>query len=30
VFVTGGGQIEYQIPSQWIERNQSHIVVGIK
>jgi acetylcholinesterase len=29
-FQTGGGQIEYQIPSQWIERTQSHIVVGIK
>jgi acetylcholinesterase len=29
-FQTGGGQIEYQIPSQWIERTQSHVVVGIK
>ena len=29
-FQTGGGQIEYQIPSQWIQRSQQHIVVGIK
>jgi len=29
-FVTGGGSIEYQIPSRWIERSQAHIVVGIK
>ncbi|KAF2708704.1 alpha/beta-hydrolase [Pleomassaria siparia CBS 279.74] len=29
-FQTGGGNIEYQIPSRWIERSQSHIVVGVK
>ncbi|OCL09500.1 para-nitrobenzyl esterase [Glonium stellatum] len=28
-FQTGGGNIEYQIPSQWVERSQKHIVVGI-
>ena len=29
-FQTGGGQIEYQIPAQWVERTGRHIVVGIK
>ena len=29
-FISGGGQIEYLIPAQWIQRDQSHIVVGIK
>ena len=29
-FQTGGGQIEYQIPSQWVQRTGRHIVVGIK
>ena len=29
-FQTGGGNIEYQNPSRWIERSQKHIVVGIK
>ncbi|KAF2731340.1 para-nitrobenzyl esterase [Polyplosphaeria fusca] len=28
-FQTGAGNIEYQNPSQWIERSQKHIVVGI-
>ncbi|KAI9711229.1 MAG: hypothetical protein M1820_002216 [Bogoriella megaspora] len=28
-FQTGGGQITYQIPSNWIQRTQRHIVVGI-
>ncbi|KAH7128128.1 Alpha/Beta hydrolase protein [Dendryphion nanum] len=28
-FKTGGGNIQYQIPSQWIERSQKHIVIGI-
>ncbi|ORY18929.1 Alpha/Beta hydrolase protein [Clohesyomyces aquaticus] len=27
---TGAGNIEYQVPSRWIERTQKHIVVGIK
>ena len=29
-FQTGGGEIGYQIPSQWVQRSQEHIVVGIK
>lgn len=29
-FQTGGGETAYQIPSQWVQRSQSHIVVGIK
>jgi carboxylesterase type B len=29
-FQTGGGEIGYQIPSQWVQRSQAHIVVGIK
>lgn len=29
-FQTGGGNTPYQIPSQWVERSQNHIVVGIK
>lgn len=29
-FQTGGGEIRYQIPSQWVQRSQAHIVVGIK
>lgn len=29
-FQTGGGEIAYQIPTQWVERSQKHIVVGIK
>lgn len=29
-FQEGGGEIPYQIPTQWVERSQSHIVVGIK
>jgi acetylcholinesterase len=29
-FITGGAQIKYQDPSQWIQRSQKHIVVGIK
>lgn len=29
-FQTGGGEIGYQIPSNWVERSQGHIVVGIK
>lgn len=29
-FQTGGGEIGYQIPSQWVQRSQKHIVVGIK
>ena len=29
-FKTGGGNIEYQIPSRWVERTQKHIVIGIK
>ncbi|KAH8665915.1 Alpha/Beta hydrolase protein [Tricladium varicosporioides] len=28
-FQTGGGRIGYQIPSQWVQRSQQHIVVGI-
>ncbi|PSN70828.1 para-nitrobenzyl esterase [Corynespora cassiicola Philippines] len=28
-FQTGSGHIEYQLPAQWIERSQKHIVVGI-
>ncbi|TVY83336.1 Lipase [Lachnellula suecica] len=28
-FQTGGGSVLYQIPSQWVERSQGHIVVGI-
>lgn len=28
-FKTGGGNIEYQIPSRWVERTQKHIVIGI-
>ncbi|KAF2792057.1 para-nitrobenzyl esterase [Melanomma pulvis-pyrius CBS 109.77] len=28
-FQSGGGDVEYQIPSRWIERSQKHIVVGI-
>ncbi|KAF2193199.1 para-nitrobenzyl esterase [Zopfia rhizophila CBS 207.26] len=28
-FQTGGGNVEYQNPSRWIERSQKHIVVGI-
>jgi carboxylesterase type B len=28
-FVTGGQDVPYQIPSQWIERTQDHIVVSI-
>jgi acetylcholinesterase len=29
-FQTGGGQTEYQIPANWVEKSQGHIVVGIK
>lgn len=29
-FQTGGGNTAYQIPSPWVERSQSHIVVGFK
>lgn len=29
-FQTGGLDVEYQIPSQWVERTQSHIVVALK
>lgn len=29
-FQTGGGDIEYQIPINWVQRSQKHIVVGIK
>lgn len=29
-FQAGGGDIPYQIPSQWVQRSQAHIVVGIK
>ncbi|KAG9872476.1 acetylcholinesterase, partial [Aureobasidium melanogenum] len=28
-FVTGGQDVPYQIPSQWIQRTQDHIVVAI-
>jgi len=28
--LTGGAQIEYQIPTPWVERTQAHIVVQIK
>ncbi|KAF6831437.1 chlorogenic acid esterase precursor [Colletotrichum plurivorum] len=28
-FTEGGGDIAYQIPTQWVERSQRHIVVGI-
>ncbi|KAL0929698.1 chlorogenic acid esterase precursor [Colletotrichum truncatum] len=28
-FVEGGGDIAYQIPTQWVQRSQRHIVVGI-
>lgn len=28
--VTGGAQIEYQIPTPWVQRSQAHIVVQIK
>ncbi|KAL9095027.1 MAG: hypothetical protein Q9165_002629 [Trypethelium subeluteriae] len=28
-FQTGGGQIEYQIPAQWVQRTGRHIVIGI-
>jgi carboxylesterase type B len=27
---TGGAQIEYQIPTPWVQRTQAHIVVQIK
>lgn len=27
---TGGAQIEYQIPTPWVERTQAHIVVQVK
>jgi acetylcholinesterase len=27
---TGGGDIKYQIPSNWVQRSGKHIVVGIK
>lgn len=29
-FQTGGGDVPYQNPTQWVERTQEHIVVGIK
>lgn len=29
-FTTGGNNVQYQIPAQWVERTQSHIVVSIK
>lgn len=29
-YQTGGGNSAYQIPTQWVERSQAHIVVGIK
>jgi acetylcholinesterase len=29
-FQFGGLDVEYQIPSQWVERTQSHIVVALK
>ena len=29
-FVSGGINVPYQIPGQWVERSQSHIVVTIK
>ena len=29
-FQNGGLDVEYQIPSQWVERTQSHIVVALK
>lgn len=29
-FQTGGGNVPYQIPTQWVERSRGHIVVGIK
>ncbi|TLD27520.1 para-nitrobenzyl esterase [Venturia nashicola] len=29
-FLTGGGDIEYQIPVNWVQRSQKHIIVGIK
>lgn len=28
--LTGGAQIEYQIPTPWVQRSQAHIVVQIK
>lgn len=28
--VTGGAQIEYQLPTPWVQRSQAHIVVQIK
>ncbi|RGP65830.1 hypothetical protein FSPOR_7091 [Fusarium sporotrichioides] len=28
-FASGGGDIDYQIPKNWVERSQKHIVVGI-
>jgi acetylcholinesterase len=28
--VTGGAQIEYQIPTPWVERTQAHVVVQVK
>lgn len=29
-YQTGGGDIEYQIPVNWVQRSQKHIVVGLK
>lgn len=29
-FTTGGVDVAYQLPGQWVERSQEHIVVGIK
>lgn len=29
-FTTGGNNVPYQIPAQWVERTQSHIVVSLK
>lgn len=29
-FATGGVDVPYQIPSTWVERSQSHIVVSFK
>lgn len=29
-FVNGGVDVPYQIPAQWVQRTQSHIVVTIK
>jgi len=28
--VTGGAEIKYQIPTAWVQRSQSHIVVQVK